>query len=157
MLISTHNTAQSFVPIWQIVECSLTKYVVVGSSPIAGTSKSDIAPVLSIDISYQQANIELRFTLKCVRYMMITYSQIILTGKTSQLSSIMWSVWPNGWVFVYKISGYGFQSLCIHLNLWYRFCYEQGARWSSGKHRVWIHCEMHTWDVDNRRSKATCI
>ena len=25
---------------------------------------------------------------------------------------IIWSIWPNGWVFVYKLSGCGFESRC---------------------------------------------
>ena len=29
-----------------------------------------------------------------------------------------WPVWPNGWVFVYKLSGSGFESSCSHLNLY---------------------------------------
>ena len=28
-----------------------------------------------------------------------------------------WPVWPNGWVFVYELSGSGFES-CSHLNRW---------------------------------------
>ena len=27
-----------------------------------------------------------------------------------------WPVWPNGCVFVYNLSGYGFESCCCHLN-----------------------------------------
>ena len=33
----------------------------------------------------------------------------------SQLSSIIWSVWPNGSVFVYELRGCGFESSCSHL------------------------------------------
>ena len=33
---------------------------------------------------------------------------------SSQLSSIIWSVWPNGRVFVYELSGCGFKSSCSH-------------------------------------------
>ena len=39
------------------------------------------------------------------------------TDKYSQLSSIIWSVWPNGWVFVYELSGCGFKSSCSHLHI----------------------------------------
>ena len=31
-------------------------------------------------------------------------------------TSIIWPVWPNGWVFVYKLSGSGFDSSCSHIN-----------------------------------------
>ena len=46
--------------------------------------------------------------------MIITYSQIYRIDKYCQHSSIIWSVWLNGWVFVYKLSGYGFESRCFH-------------------------------------------
>ena len=46
---------------------------------------------------------------------MYTYSQMHRTDKYSQLSSMIWSVWPNGWVFVSELSGCGFKSSCSHL------------------------------------------
>ena len=55
-----------------------------------------------------------KFTLKRVRDMIITYSQMRRTGKYSQHSSIIWSVWLNGWVFAYELSGCGFESSCSH-------------------------------------------
>ena len=36
------------------------------------------------------------------------------TDKYSEHSSIIWPVWPNGWVFVYELSGSGFESSCSH-------------------------------------------
>ena len=39
------------------------------------------------------------------------------TDKYSQHSSIIWPVWLNGWVFVYELSGCGFESRCSHLKL----------------------------------------
>ena len=36
------------------------------------------------------------------------------TDKYSKHSSIIWSVWLNGWVFVYERSGCGFESRCSH-------------------------------------------
>ena len=41
-----------------------------------------------------------RFTLKRVRDMVITYSQMHRTDKYSQHSSVIWPVWLNGLVFV---------------------------------------------------------
>ena len=35
----------------------------------------------------------------------------------SQHSSIFWPVWPNSWVFLYELSGSGFESRCSHLKL----------------------------------------
>ena len=31
------------------------------------------------------------------------------------LSCPVWPVWPNGWLFVYELSGSGFESSCSHL------------------------------------------
>ena len=39
------------------------------------------------------------------------------TDKYSEHSSIIWPVWPNGWVFVYELSGSGFESSCSHLKI----------------------------------------
>ena len=44
------------------------------------------------------------------------YSQMQLTDKYSQHSSIIHAVWLNGRVFVHKLSGCGFESYCSH---WY--------------------------------------
>ena len=59
--------------------------------------------------------IECKFTLKLVRDMIITYSQIHRTDKYSQHSSIIWTVWLNGWVFFYKLSVCGFESRCCQI------------------------------------------
>ena len=36
------------------------------------------------------------------------------------------SVWPNGCVFVYELSGSEFESSCSHLDFIFRACFEQG-------------------------------
>ena len=64
-----------------------------------------------------QATIECGFTLKHVRDMTRTYSQMHRTDKYSQHSSIICPVWLNGWVFVYELSGCGFESCCSHISL----------------------------------------
>ena len=51
---------------------------------------------------------------------MKTYSQMCRSDKYSQLSSLIWSVWPNGWVVVYELSSSAFESRCSHLNARYR-------------------------------------
>ena len=43
------------------------------------------------------------------------------TDKYSQTSSINWPVWLNGWVFIYKLSDWGFESSCSHL--WFYLYY----------------------------------
>ena len=36
-------------------------------------------------------------------------------------------IWPNGWVFIYQLSGCGFESCCSHLIFRYCTCFEQGV------------------------------
>ena len=83
-----------------------------------------------------------------------TYSQMHHTDKYSQHSSITWSVWLNGWVFVYELSGCGFESSCSHLNFRFCACFEQGVPWHSGNCRVWIHSETRTWHDKNIQSNV---
>ena len=64
------------------------------------------------------------FIPKCVCYTIRTYSQMRCTDKHSQHSSSIWSVWLNGWVFVYELSGCGFESRWSHLIFRYRVCFE---------------------------------
>ena len=60
-------------------------------------------------------------------------------------NNTVWSVWLNGWVFVYELSVSGFESSCSHLNFRFRACFEQGVPWHSDIYRVWIHSETRTW------------
>ena len=82
-----------------------------------------------------------------------TYSQMHRTDKYSQHSSIIWPVWLNGWVFVYELSGSGFESSCCHLNFRFRACFEQGVHWHLSNYRVWIHSKTRTWRDKNIQSK----
>ena len=75
------------------------------------------------------------------------------TDKYSQHSSIIWPVWLNGWVFIYKLNDCGFESRCSHLNFRFRACFEQGVPWHSGNYRVWIHSETRTWHDKNIQLK----
>ena len=60
--------------------------------------------------------VECGFTLKLIREMIITYSQMHRTDKNSQHSSIIWPVWLNGWVFVYELNDWGFESCYCQLS-----------------------------------------
>ena len=60
--------------------------------------------------------IECRFTLKLVRDMTITCSQMHRTDRNLQYSSVIWLVWLNDWVSAYEQSGCGFESRFCHLN-----------------------------------------
>ena len=57
---------------------------------------SDFAPVASKEFRDIQATIECGFTLKRVRDMIRTYSQMHRTDKYSQHSSTIGPVWLNG-------------------------------------------------------------
>ena len=60
------------------------------------TSPPDFAPASSKEFLDIHATIECGFTLKRVRDMTRTYSQMHHTDKYSEHSSIIWPVWPNG-------------------------------------------------------------
>ena len=87
-----------------------------------GTPCSKQAPYLKFkwqqrdSLTFRQT-IACGFTQKLVRDMIITYSQMHRTDKYWQHSSIIWPVWLNGWLFVYQLSGCGFESRCCHLNV----------------------------------------
>ena len=79
---------------------------------------SDVAPASSkeyYDIHAKIQAVECGFTLKLVSDMKITYSQTHHTDKYSRHSSTIRLVWLNGWVFVYELSGCGFESRHCHL------------------------------------------
>ena len=61
-----------------------------------GEVTSDFAPASSKEFLDIQATIECGFTLKRVRDMIKTYSQMHRTDKYSQHSSIIWPAWLNG-------------------------------------------------------------
>ena len=65
-------------------------------------------------------------------------------------------VWPNGWVFVYKLSGSEFEFSCSHSNFRFPACFEQVVPSHSGNYRVSIHSETHTWHDKNIKSNAAC-
>ena len=88
--------------LYRAFDCIFLSYH-VRTSDITSVSGKEFLDILS--------NIEFGFTLKCVRDMTRTYSQIKRTDKYSQHSSIIGPVWPIGWVFVYELYGCGFESL----------------------------------------------
>ena len=79
-----------------MVECYFKNKVVLSSSPIAVTSPSDFEPASSKAFLEIQGTIELGFTLKRVRDMRKTYSQMHRRDEYSEDSSIIWPVWSNG-------------------------------------------------------------
>ena len=94
------------------------------------------------------------FTLKLVRNMIIIHNQMHQTDEYSQHSSIIWPVWLNGWVLVYELSGWGFESRCCHLIFKYGTCFEQEVSWHSSNYRVWVHSETRMWHDKKIQSNA---
>ena len=70
--------------------------MLAGSNLVALTQISDVVPFLSKEFLEIQAKIESGFTLKDVRDITRTYSQMHRTDKYIRFSSIIWSVSPNG-------------------------------------------------------------
>ena len=107
--------------------------MVLGSRPVAVTQTSDFAPAFSKQFHDIEATRECGFTLKSLREMIRTYSQMHRTDKYSRHSSIVWSVWPNAWVFLYELRRPGFESGGSHLNFRYGACFQRGFPSHSGK------------------------
>ena len=49
---------------------------------------------------------------------------VLIMSRTHFKVNLQRQVWLNGWVFVYKLSGYGFESRSNHLNVRYRAYYQ---------------------------------
>ena len=86
----------------------------MGSIPVAVTQILEFMPVSTKEVIDIQATIEGWLTPKRVRDMIRIYIQIHRIDKYSQHSSIILPVWLHGWVFVYELSGCGFDSGCSH-------------------------------------------
>ena len=81
---------------------------------------------------------ECGFTLKHVRQLILTYSQMHHTDKYWQHSSIIWPVWLNVWMFDYELSGCGFVSRCSHNNIQFSFVlYSIRNRFDSHTYSSW--------------------
>ena len=129
-------------------------YVLIMSHTRFKVNSHSIVPASSKKFLDIQATIKCGFTLKHMRDIIRTYSQMHRTYKYSQHSSIIWPVWPNGLAVVYELSGCGFESSCSDLNFRFHACFEQGVPWHSGNYRVWIHSETRTWHDNNIQSNA---
>ena len=75
-----------------------------------------------------------------------THNHLVRKQTLDHLAKL---VWLNGRVFIYVLSGCGFESRCCHLNFRYRASFEQGFPWHSGNYRVQIHYETRTWHDNN--------
>ena len=101
-------------------------------------------PALSKEFLDIQETIKFEFTLKLVRDMTKTYSQMHCKNKYSQQRSIIWPVCLNCRVVIYELSGCELKSRCSHLNSRFFGCFEEEVLFHSGNYRVWIHSETRT-------------
>ena len=83
--------------------------------------------------------------------------KMLQKSKFNQLQLDSNPVWPNGWVFIYELSGYGFESNCSHLNVRFCACFKQGVPWHPGNYRVWRHSETRTWHDKNIQLKSRLL
>ena len=54
-----------------------------------------------------------------------THNDLVRKRTLNHLAKL--AVWLNGWVFVYELSGCGFESRCCQLYFRYGACFEQGV------------------------------
>ena len=151
-----------------MVECSFLNSVVAGWSTVWITWTSNLAPPTSKEFIDIEGTIECGFTVTRVSEVTRRYSQMQRTDKYSKYGSVIWQLWLNCWVFVYELSGCGFESTCCRLNFRFRPCLQQGVPWHScniacieqripwysSNYRVWIHYETHTWHDKKIQSNA---
>ena len=126
----------------------------VGWNSVAVTNTSYIADISSKKIPDIHATIEFGLTLKRLYDLTRTYSKMHRTDMYSHLRSIILSVLPNVWMFVYELSGCEFQSTCSHLNFRYCACFEQGVLWYSGSYRAWSRSTTRMWHDYNIQLNA---
>ena len=73
------------------------------------------------------------------------YSQLHRKDEYLENSSVIGSVWPNGWVLVYDLRCSGFEPSFSHSNCTLRASFEQRVPWHSGNYRVQTHSETCLW------------
>ena len=88
--------------------------------------------------------------------MIIRYSQIQRTDNFSKHNSVIFLVWPNNSVFIYELSGCGFDSRCSHVNFRSYARFEQRLPWHWSNYRMWIHPETRRWHDNKIQSNAVC-
>ena len=86
---------------------------------------------------------ECGFTLKLDHDMIFT--PVHCLGKNSQHNLIIWPAWLNGWMFVYKLDGWGFESYCCHLSSGMGLASSKDFLDNQANYRVFIHSEARTW------------
>ena len=136
--IRSQISAQSFDAFRRLVECSFTNKMIVGSRLIAVTYTSHFAPASSNELLTIQTATDCGFNLKFLRDMTKISSQVHSKGKYSHLTSIIWWLGSNGWVFADEVNASGFETNCSYLKFRFRSCFEQGDVQHSENYRLWV-------------------
>ena len=100
----------------------------------------------------------INFVYVNIMYVYVTEFTLTATGlepRTTWFVNKHSTIWPIGWVFVYELSGSGFESSCSHLKFRFHTCFEEGVPWYSRNYRVWIHSETRTWHDNNIEPEFT--
>ena len=146
--ITTQNTARF---IWSVAPNGwVFVYELTGSWFESSCSHLNFRfrPCLEQGVPWHSGNYRVWIQSQCVRDMTRIYTQMDHSDNFSeQLDHSAVSL--NCWVFIYKLSGSGFESQWSHLNFRFRTCFEQRVTWHSGNFSVWIHSETHTWHDKN--------
>ena len=81
-----------------------------------------------------------------------------MTAVGTLCSSIIWPVWPSGWVFVYELSDCELESCHINCHLYFQEMVPTLRKELldiQANYRVWIHSETRTWHDNNMQSIKT--
>ena len=114
------HSRNSLREIWSLSDCNWTqthnhlvhKRTLIHLAKLAKSLSCVMSTYLSKELLDIQATTECGFTLKRILDTIRTHNQMHCTDKYWQHSSIIWSVWLNGWVLVYELIGCGFESSC---------------------------------------------
>ena len=101
------------------------------ASSVLGWGKSVPPPMSSYDRKIDQWNLPAFSSRTNLSVCKGARTQSHLVCKWT-LNHMIKPVWPNGWVFVCKLSGFGFEFYCSHLNLRYGACLKQRVSWHLG-------------------------
>ena len=144
--ITTRKAKAIDVPHQLLKECNVQLYTTRTINTFTRVKARNKSTVWQMDLS-----VRCGFTLKLVRDMIITYSQMHRKDKYSQQSSIIWPVWQNDWVFVCELSGCGSNLVAV--------TYTSDMAPASSKefldiqanYTVLIHSETRTWHDNKTR------
>ena len=106
------NNSKFFIEIWFFFVCLLLPLTTLKKKFLAAVRKMVNSEISEIHYSLSFVCLFLFVILLRKSLKICVFSLVI----KMEHSSIIWPVWLNDWVFVYELSGCGFESRCCHLN-----------------------------------------